>query len=98
MASFRLRGFIEEPNSAKGYIKELCYSKEGWIICSPFGNGVRLLALNNQEDCTTPKHLTELKMIIGHECPVLTTRFSPYYPLLASGCLNGKVVFHQPVL
>lgn len=41
--------YIEEANKGKGFIKELCFSSDGRLICSPYGNGIRLLAFS--EDC-----------------------------------------------
>ena len=97
-----LTHYMEESNAARGYIKEHCFSGDGRIICSPFGNGVRLLGFdsNCNELCKTvpdgPIELSEIKTLISHDFPVLTSRFSPTLPLLATGCLGGKVSFHQP--
>ena len=99
-----LQGYVKEPNLAGGYIKEVCYNHDGTIICSPFGNGVRLLAFNSECDpfleCLSdgPSELEELKFIASHKSPVLTTRFANHLPILASGCLGGQVSFYQPKL
>lgn len=95
---------IEQPNKGKGLIKEECFSSDGRLICSPYGLGLRLLSFS--EDCLElPKalayhndthHLTELKYFKCHSDIVVSTRFSPIQPLLASGCLQGRVVWHQP--
>ncbi|KAL5021591.1 hypothetical protein ScPMuIL_000746 [Solemya velum] len=37
----RLVAYAEEPNVGRGFIKELCFSTDGRLICSPFGFGVR---------------------------------------------------------
>jgi len=96
--SYKLDSFIEESNSTPGYIKELCYNNNGRLICSPYGYGVRLMStVNNYED-KTPKQLKEMKYITSHKNTVLTTRFSPHLTLLASGCLDGQVVFYHPQL
>ena len=96
---------IEQPNKGKGLIKEECFSSDGRLICSPYGFGFRLLSFS--DDCLElPKalayqpenthKLTELKYFKCHSDIVVSTRFSPIQPLLASGCLQGRVVWHQP--
>lgn len=95
---------IEQPNKGKGLIKEECFSSDGRLICSPYGFGFRLLSFS--EDCLElPKALAyqndshklyELKYFKCHSDIVVSTRFSPIQPLLASGCLQGRVVWHQP--
>lgn len=101
----RLTHFIEEPNVGKGFIKELCFSADGRLICSPFGYGVRLLAFS--PDCAElstcvptkpPVQLYELTTNICHSDIVVSTKFSPQHCLLVSGCLSGKIVWHQPVV
>lgn len=98
----RLQAYTEEPNLASGLIKELCYSPDGRVICSPYGNGVRLLSYNTECDSFpeaptgTPQELTELKYITSHKAPVLTARFANDLPIMASGCLRGQVSFYQP--
>ncbi|XP_070540187.1 DDB1- and CUL4-associated factor 10-like [Ptychodera flava] len=100
----RLTHYIEESSDGRGYIKELCFSPDGRIICSPYGYGVRLLAFNRkcQELCDchphSPKELYELKTIICHRRTVLTCKFSPVHNLLATGCQGGRIVIHQPTL
>lgn len=101
----RLTHFIEEPNVGKGFIKELCFSADGRLICSPFGYGVRLLAFS--PDCAElstcvpskpPVQLYELTTNVCHTDIVVSTKFSPQHCLLVSGCLSGKIVWHQPVV
>lgn len=102
----RLTHYIEEPNVGSGYIKELCFSADGRLICSPFGYGVRLLAFSNDcaelSNCVPPANesvqLHELATHIGHSDIVVSTKFSPKHYLLVSGCLSGKIVWHQPVV
>lgn len=100
----RMLKYIEEPNKGKGYIKELCFSSDGRIICSPYGFGFRLLAFS--DDCSElprtlhprgeAQPLVSIKHIKCHSDIVVSTKFSPRQPLFASGCLRGKVVWHQP--
>ncbi|XP_074643304.1 DDB1- and CUL4-associated factor 10 homolog isoform X2 [Tubulanus polymorphus] len=100
----RLTHYCEEANVGRGFIKEPCFSSDGRLVCSPFAYGTRLLAFDN--DCNelcdsltnTPRKLTEIGTCISHTNAVLTTKFSPTHCLLISGCLNGNVNFHQPVL
>ena len=102
----RLTHYIEEPNVGSGYIKELCFSADGRVICSPFGNGVRLLAFSNEcqelSDCVPSFNesvqLHELATNVSHSDIVVSTKFSPRHCLLVSGCLSGKIVWHQPVV
>lgn len=100
----RMLKYIEEPNKGKGFIKELCFSSDGRIICSPYGCGIRLLSFS--PDCSElpntlnpngeAQPLVALKYVKCHSDIVVSTKFSPRQPLFASGCLNGKVVWHQP--
>lgn len=102
----RLTHYIEEPNVGSGYIKELCFSADGRLICSPFGYGVRLLAFSNDcselSNCVPPYNesvrLHELAINTSHSGIVVSTKFSPRHCLLVSGCLSGKIVWHQPVV
>ncbi|KAJ4446314.1 hypothetical protein ANN_13009 [Periplaneta americana] len=101
----RLTHYIEEPNVGKGFIKELCFSADGRLICSPFGYGVRLLAFSPEcaelSTCVPPKppvQLYELATNVCHADIVVSTKFSPQHCLLVSGCLSGKIVWHQPVV
>ena len=102
----RLTHYIEEPNVGSGYIKELCFSADGRLICSPFGYGVRLLAFSNDcselSNCVPPFNesvqLHELATNVTHSGIVVSTKFSPRHCLLVSGCLSGKIVWHEPVV
>lgn len=104
----RLLCYAEEPNVGRGYIKEQAFSPDGRLIASPFGFGIRFLAFSDDFkelcDCDTanlhllPKKLSETGTNVSHRNNVLCTRFSPTHLLLATGCLSGKVAFHQPVL
>ncbi|XP_026333282.1 DDB1- and CUL4-associated factor 10 isoform X3 [Hyposmocoma kahamanoa] len=101
----RLLYYVEETNEGKGFIKELCYSADGRLVCSPFGRGMRLLALN--ENCSELSHcvndfkgpapMVELGQSLGvHQDLVVSTKFSPRYHLLVTGCLEGKIVWYEP--
>lgn len=100
----RLLRYMEEPNVGRGWIKELCFSTDGRLVCSPHTFGVRMLAFNREcrelSDCLprSPMPLSHLMTNVSHANYVVSTKFSPTHCLLASGCLNGKVCFHQPVL
>jgi len=100
----RLTHYIEESNTGKGFIKEQSFSPCGRIIASPFGHGVRLLGFNSGvEDLAycvpdKPTKLYELGTMLGHDEVVLSSAFSPNNYLLATGCLSGRLVWHQPVL
>ncbi|XP_028661648.1 DDB1- and CUL4-associated factor 10 [Erpetoichthys calabaricus] len=100
--SLKLTHYIEEANVGRGYIKELCFSPDGRLICSPYGYGIRLMAFDEQcselVDCL-PKEsscLKEIRSIYSHSDVVLTTKFSPTHCQLASGCLSGRVSLYQP--
>ncbi|XP_078058120.1 DDB1- and CUL4-associated factor 10 isoform X2 [Mustelus asterias] len=100
--SLCLTHYIEEANVGRGYIKELCFSPDGRLICSPFGYGIRLLGFDSQCnelcDCL-PREATalqEIRTIYSHSDVVLTTKFSPTHCQLASGCLSGQVYLYQP--
>lgn len=99
----RLTHYIEEANVGRGYIKELCYSNDGRIICSPFSHGVRLLSfspscdeLSTLQPTSPGVKLHEIGTNISHSNIVLCTKFSPVHPLLVSGCLEGRIVWYQP--
>lgn len=100
--SLRLTHYIEEANVGRGYIKELCFSPDGRLICSPYGYGVRLLAFDENcgelADCLPVQTscLREIRSIYSHSDVVLTTKFSPTHCQLASGCLSGRVALYQP--
>lgn len=102
----RLTHYIEEPNLrlTHGFIKELCFSADGRLLCSPFGYGVRLLSFNGSGQelsvCAgpQPQRLHELATTTSHRRAVVTAKFSPVECLLVTGCLGGSVVWHQPRL
>lgn len=100
----RLQGFVKECNVGKGFIKEVAFSSDGRLISSPFGFGIRLFSFDSQCnelcDCvpSSPVKLYESTCILAHTNYVVATQFSPVHNLVVSGCLDGKIAFHQPVL
>ncbi|XP_055610490.1 DDB1- and CUL4-associated factor 10 homolog [Uranotaenia lowii] len=52
----------------------------------------------DQQGPIQPKPLYEIKTKHCHSDVVVSSKFSPKFPLLVSGCLRGKIVWHQPVL
>lgn len=104
----KLLYYIEEPNMGRGFIKEPCFSNDGRIICSPFAHGVRLLGYDSEcneletkvEGQGTNKacELQEVASVYPHQNLVVATKYSPTHQLLVTGCLDGEVGFHQPIL
>lgn len=101
----RLTHFIQEKTVGKGYIKELCFSRDGVVICSPYDKGVRLLGFNEQvqELCyCVPEQSRELHTLVEmndyHSSVVLTTKFNPRHYELVSGCRGGEIVWYKPIL
>ncbi|XP_047512282.1 DDB1- and CUL4-associated factor 10 isoform X3 [Pieris napi] len=101
----RLLYHVEETNEGKGFIKELCYSADGRLVCSPFGRGMRLLALNDScselshcvQDQNCPAQMVEVGQSLGiHQDLVVSSKFSPRHHLLVTGCLDGKIVWYEP--
>ena len=100
----RLLGYMEECNVGRGFIKEVAFSGDGRLISSPFGFGIRLFSFDPQcnELCDSvpqsPVKLYESTCSLGHVNIVVATQFSPVHNMVVSGCLDGKIAFHQPVL
>ncbi|KAF5269718.1 hypothetical protein FQA39_LY08641 [Lamprigera yunnana] len=101
----RLTHFIKEKSVGKGYIKELCFSSDGRMICSPYDSGVRLLAFNEQmqELCycvpNQPKELCTIsEMSNYHQDVVVSCKFSPKHYQMVSSCLSGHIVWYKPIL
>ncbi|KAJ8933926.1 hypothetical protein NQ314_013682 [Rhamnusium bicolor] len=101
----RMTHFIKEKNVGKGYIKELCFSSDGRIICSPYDKGIRLLAFNErcQElSMCVPENPQQLKSIVEmnnyHKDIVVSCKFSPTHYQLVSGCLGSEIKWYQPVV
>jgi len=100
----RLTHYMKESNTGRGFIKEQCFSPDGRFIASPYGYGVRLLGWDNKgsdlASCVspTPTQLCEIGDKMSHDEVVLSSAFSPAHWLLVTGCLSGRIVWHQPVL
>ena len=102
----RLTHYIKESNTGQGYIKEVSFTPDGRVICSPYGFGVRLLSFD--EHCSDladlekggeAKELHELGMVAQcHKNVVLSSCFSPLGCDLVTGCMDGKIVWHQPLI
>lgn len=94
-------------------IKEIHFSSDGKVIASPYRCGVRLLAVDadctpadvffddrfhsRERDLCSPD-MEVVHELSGHRAAVLTSRFAHHDMLLASGCSEGVVHFHQPQL
>lgn len=101
----RLTHSKKELAVGKGYIKELCFSTDGRVICSPYDKGVRLLAFNEQCQeicCCVPDKPKELCTIVTmadcHTDVVVSCKFNPRHYQMVSGCLGGDIVWYSPVL
>ncbi|XP_043653470.1 DDB1- and CUL4-associated factor 10 homolog [Drosophila teissieri] len=105
----KLLYYAAETNTKPGFIKEPGFSADGRVVCSPYGNGVRLLGYS--EDCcdypkcqafeevkSKPRKLVELARITEHQDVVLCAKFSPREPLLVTGCNGGEVTWYRPNL
>ena len=99
----RLTHYIEESNTGRGFIKEVSFSPDGKILCSPHGNGLRLLSFD--EGCsdlaacvpTAPRELHRLGTLSDcHDSCVLATAFSPHHFTIVSGAKGGSIVWHEP--
>lgn len=100
----RLTHYREESNTGKGFIKELGFSSDGRIICSPYKTGVRLFGFN--EHCNElsvcvselPQKLHQLMELKNcHKEIVVSCKFHPRHWLLVTGCLEGKIAWYNPV-
>ncbi|ETN58286.1 hypothetical protein AND_010131 [Anopheles darlingi] len=106
----RLLYYIEELGDLPRYIKEPAFSPDGRILCSPYGDSIRLLAFD--EKCSELHRTIETesnrgpaqKLHVlkeydaGCESPVASCSFSPRMPLLVTGCRNGTLVWHSRCL
>ena len=89
-------------------IKEISFSPDGKVIASPSFNTVKLLAATSEcpdldyflQSTSLPSHeLYDLKCpLIEHKSLVTCCAFAPRDMMLATGCVDGEVYIHQPVL
>ncbi|XP_033248757.1 DDB1- and CUL4-associated factor 10 homolog [Drosophila miranda] len=107
--SRKLMYYTAEANVMPTYIKEPGFSADGRIICSPYGNGVRLLGYSAdccdypiyttfEEGKKSPRQMVELAHLKEHQDAVLCAKFSPREPLLVTGCAKGDVTWYRPNL
>ena len=100
------------PIDSRDYIKEICFSRDGRVLASPYENGVRLLAIDPQ--CTSPDLYFDSRYHSQHKedncpdfeevlctpathlSPVLTCKFARHDFILATGSLDGTVAFSSP--
>lgn len=105
----RLTHYIQESHTGQGFIKEISFSPDGRVFCSPFGFGVRILAFDpkcqdlsdtiHEVDKDGPRVLHEVGLIKGHHNgSVLSCAFSPTQHILVTGCRNGQIAWHHPAL
>ena len=96
---------------ARDFIKEISFSPDGRVIASPLANTVKLLAAtpecpnfdfyfwNPKGNNALPSELCDLQCpLSGHQNSVLCCAFAPRDVLLATGCMDGEIYIHQPVL
>ena len=94
---------------APDFIKEISFSPDGRVIAAPLSNTVKLLAATSdcpdfgshfhQSTSLPPHELFDLQCpLVEHQNPVLCCAFAPRDMLLATGCMDGEIYIHQPVL
>lgn len=101
----RLTHFIKEENVGRGFIKEVCFSKDGRVICSPFNKGVRILGFSESAQelpyCLSnesKKLCTLVTMSDYHPDVVVCCKFNPVHMKMVSGCLGGEIVWYDPYI
>ena len=107
---FLRRAVEDSPESVMDYIKEISFSKpDGRVLASPFGNSVRLLAIDklctpmdvycdNRYPVDLEKHsnFEDIVVCSEHRNGVLTCRLNSHNMCLVSGCVDGDVIFNWP--
>ena len=107
----RVLAINEHEFYARDFIKEITFSPDGRLIATPLSNTVKLLAAtaecpvfdvhfrNPMENASLPSELYDLQCpLIEHQSPVLCCAFAPRDVLLATGCMDGEIRIHQPIL
>jgi len=107
----RILAIKEHKFYAHEYIKEISFSPDGRLIATPVSNTVKLLTVTSE--CTDPNlyfqnprqnsllssELYDVQCsLTSHKDPVLCCAFAPRDVLLATGCMNGEIFIHQPVI
>ena len=103
----------KSPDSVIDFIKEISFSQDGRILVSPYRNKVRLLAVDynctpmdafyDSRYYSIEKSLCccdfeEVVVCGSHADGVLTCRLNSNDMCLASGCIDGEVMFNWPRL
>ena len=101
------------PDNSLDYIKECCFSRDGRVLASPHEYGARLLAVDSRctplDLYYDDRHISSDRKLgsfdfevactlSGHSGPVLACAFANRDTLLATGCMEGQVLFHKPHL
>ena len=107
----RMLAIKEHEFYARDFIKEISFSPDGRVIATPLSNTVKLLAAtsncpnfdvhfrNPLQNTSLPSELCDLQCtLIEHQNPVLCCAFAPRDMLLATGCMDGEIYIHQPVI
>lgn len=107
----RVLAIKEHEFYAQEFIKEISFSPDGRLVASPLSNTVKLLAATSEcpkfdlhfrdprQSNLPPSQLCDLQCpLTTHQSPVLCCAFAPRDVLLATGCMDGEVYIHQPVL
>ncbi len=100
---------FQEANTGRGFIKEVAFSSDGRVLCSPFGFGLRLLAFDadcsdlgklvpaSEAERVAPRKLHEVGLMANcHSMAVLACAFAPHTFTIVSGSLSGRITWHQP--
>lgn len=93
----RLLYYTQELNRGRGWIKELCFSTDGRLVCSPLERGVRLLAfdadLRELSDCvpqSPPKPLVHMLTNTSHSNYVALKKLTWQSSTASSPLLGGR--------
>ena len=104
----RMLAVKEDVHVAYEYelIKEISFSPDGRLIAAPSCNTLKLLSATSEcpnfDHFLNPKQkassdLYSMHSILHHN-PVICCAFAPRDMLLATGCTDGEIYIHQPVL
>ncbi|XP_045472959.1 DDB1- and CUL4-associated factor 10 [Harmonia axyridis] len=101
----RLTHYKREESVGKGFIKEVCFSQDGRVICSPYKRGIRILGFSEKAEelpyCLS-KEAQKLHTLVTstdyHKDVVVCCKFNPVHMRLVSGCLGGDIVWYDPCI